>query len=252
MSVFSRPPRPDDPVATAEQMRAVDARTIESVGIPGAVLMENAGRACANRLEDLAATGRLERHALVVCGPGNNGGDGLVIARTLEALGWQVEAWFAAALEPRERCGADLALQLAVAEALDRSPRAVAGVAAERAFESACRAVANAGGAVVDALFGTGLGRPIEGRMALLLDAVAASGADVLAVDVPSGLCADTGRVLGTAAPARWTTTLAGLKPGLFAGRGPELVGELELAQIGIPSACLAHLPRLGDTHDGR
>jgi len=248
VSVFSRPPRPDDPVATAEQMRAVDARAIGAFGVPGAVLMESAGRACAERLERLAAEGRIAREALVLCGPGNNGGDGLVIARTLRALGWgTVDALFTADLEPRARFGDDLALQLSIAEALGASPLPCVGAQGVDAAAERSARIAAAGGVVVDALFGTGLARPLEGALAALVEAVAASGAAVFAIDVPSGLDADTGEVLGTALPARFTTTLAGLKPGLFTGRGPKLVGELEIAEIGIPPACLAHLPRLQD-----
>ena len=253
MSVFSRPPRADDPVATADQMRAVDARAIGEFGVPGAVLMESAGRACAERLERLAAEGRIARDAWILCGPGNNGGDGLVIARTLHALGWgSVECGFLATLAPRPPAGSDLALQLAIAEATGRPPVELVGLAGVATVGEWANDAASSGGVLVDALFGTGLARPIEGPVAMGVDAVAQSGATVFAVDVPSGLDADTGEVLGTVAPAHFTTTLAGLKPGLFAGRGPQLVGELELAEIGIPPACLAHLPRLGGGTAGR
>lgn len=248
MSAFSRAPRATDPIATAEQMRAVDARAIDAFGVPGAVLMESAGRACAERLERLAAEGRIAREAWVLCGPGNNGGDGLVIARTLHALGWgRVECGFTATLATRPRSGSDLALQLAIADALGRPPVELVGLHGVAQVGEWAAGAAAGGGVVVDALFGTGLARPLEGPVAMGVDAVAESGATVFAVDLPSGLDADTGEVLGTAAPAAFTTTLAGLKPGLFVGRGPALVGELELAEIGIPPACLADLPRLGD-----
>ncbi|WP_145183693.1 NAD(P)H-hydrate epimerase [Planctomycetes bacterium Pla163] len=243
-NAFSRVPRPGDPIATAEQMRAVDARAIGDFGIPGAVLMESAGRACAERLERLAASGQCARRALVLCGPGNNGGDGFVIGRTLRAIGWDAGERFFAAPEPRSRFGPDLVLQLDLAERLGRPARSVLTSSETDTLIADIDATARSGGVVVDALFGTGLARPLTGSIARTLDHLARAGALVFAVDVPSGLCADTGQVLGTACPARWTTTLAALKPGLLVQHGPRLVGELEIAEIGIPPALLADLPR--------
>lgn len=246
-NAYSRPPRPGDPIATAEQMRAIDACAMGEFGLPGAVLMESAGRACAERLERSAAGADCTRRALVLCGPGNNGGDGFVIGRTLRALGWDVSERFFAAPEPRARFGADLVLQLDLAERLGRPPEPVLTDTDERALTLVAEEVRSAGGVVVDALFGTGLGRPLEGAVARMLDHLARSAASVFAVDLPSGLCSDTGRVLGTACPARWTTTLAALKPGLLCAEGPRLAGELEIAEIGIPPALLADLPRFQD-----
>jgi ADP-dependent NAD(P)H-hydrate dehydratase / NAD(P)H-hydrate epimerase len=244
MGAFARAPRSGDPIATGEQMRAVDARAIGKFGMLGAVLMENAGRACAGRLEHLAASAQCTRRALVLCGPGNNGGDGLVIGRTLRAVGWDANEWFFAAAEPRARFGPDLVLQLELTERLGRAPHTVLTDSDTSAVVAAIDAIRDAGGVVVDALFGTGLGRPLTGQIARTLDHLARRAAHVFAVDLPSGLCADTGAVLGTACPARWTTTLAALKPGLLEQHGPRLVGELEIAEIGIPPALLADLPR--------
>ncbi|MEZ5980159.1 MAG: NAD(P)H-hydrate epimerase [Planctomycetota bacterium] len=241
----SRPPRPGDPLATAAQMRAVDRAAIEEWGISGAVLMETAGRACAARLERLATDGACAREALVLCGPGNNGGDGFVIARTLAAWGWRATVWFAGVLEPRTRFSEETRTNLALCERLGLAPQVLGGDEAELVrFATAAEAAARSGGVAVDAVFGTGLARAVAGVQREALRRLAASHASVLAVDVPSGLDADTGESLGAVRPARWTTTLAALKPGLLTPTGRELAGEVELAEIGIPRPLLDALPR--------
>jgi NAD(P)H-hydrate epimerase len=225
-------------------MRAVDAEASRAFAVPAAVLMENAGRGVAERLERLAAAGTIRRRALVVAGPGNNGGDGLVVARTLRALGWWAQAWYVGDPARRERLSPEATLQLVMAERSGHQPLAVRDGAERAALERALADTCAAGGVVVDALFGTGLARRVEGVSAEVLVAIAASRAPVLAVDVPSGLDADSGLELGPVCTARWTSTLAALKPGLFTERGRALAGELELVEIGLPAALLAGLPR--------
>ena len=198
-------------LASADEMRALDRHTIETLGVPGELLMESAGRAVADAVLGLLAPGA---SVLVVCGRGNNGGDGLVAARHLHALGVPVRA---ALLGSAASLRGDAAANLRRARA--------AGVPIEGE-----RWRAPAAGVIVDAIFGTGLSRPVEGAAASSIRRIAASRAAhpelrVVAVDLPSGLCADTGQVLGAAAPADLTVTLALPKPGLALEPGRSLRG---------------------------
>lgn len=212
---------------TAEQMRAFDAATIGELGLPGAVLMETAGRAVVDVVSDLVAPGG---SVAVCCGAGNNGGDGYVIARVLREHGVDATVYLAG---PRDRVSSDAALHLGAYERCGGVCRtadtagAVAGLAS--AIERA--------DVVVDALFGTGLGRPLEGHYADLVEIINRSAGLRVAVDVPSGLHSDTGAVLGTAVRADATVTMAFAKVGLVTGRGAAFAGRLHVAEIGIPQA---------------
>jgi len=205
-------------------MRALDRHTIETLGVPGELLMESAGRAVAEAvLAGLPAGGSV----LVVCGRGNNGGDGLVAARHLHLLGVPVRA---ALVQSAATLRGDAAASLRRARA--------AGVPIEGE-----RWRAPARGVIVDAVFGTGLSRAVEGAAAASLRRIAASRTahpdelKVVAVDLPSGLCADSGQVLGFAAPADVTVTLALPKPGLALEPGRSLAGRVQVARIGIADA---------------
>jgi len=204
------------PLLGAEAMRALDRHTIETLGVPGELLMESAGRAVAQAVLDLH---RLRGGALLaVCGGGNNGGDGLVAARHLAALGLPVRALLVS--EPK----GDAARQAERARAFGVSVEAVEG----GALEIPERAV------VVDAVFGTGLGRPVEGAPAEAIRRINASPCAVVAVDLPSGVDADTGRALGEAVRADVTVTLALPKPALALEPGRSLAGRVRVARIGI------------------
>ncbi|SFK67548.1 NAD(P)H-hydrate dehydratase [Falsiroseomonas stagni] len=201
-----------DELLTQDEMARADAAAIAG-GIPGLTLMEAAGRAVARAVMRRFRPVR----TLVLAGPGNNGGDGYVIARLLDQAGWPVAV---AALAP-PRPGSDAA---AVA-ARWRGPM-VAFSAAE-----AARA-----GLVVDAVFGAGLSKPVAGLAASVLGAVAAP---VVAVDVPSGVDGATGAVRGFARPAALTVTFFRLKPGHLLHPGRGLCGEVVLADIGLPASVL-------------
>ena len=200
---------------TPAEMARADAAAIAG-GVPGIVLMEAAGRAVARAVRARFRPCR----TLVLAGPGNNGGDGYVAARLLEQWGWPVAV---AALAP-PRPGSDAAL----AAARWRGP--VVPFAPAEAARAAL---------VVDAVFGAGLARPVDGIVA---ETLAATRAPVLAVDVPSGLDGATGQVRGFAPQAALTVTFFRLKPGhlLLPGRG--LCGEIILADIGIPDSVLAEV----------
>lgn len=219
------------PVVTADEMRALDRATIEDIGIPAFTLMETAGRAVAEvALEWLAD--KAEVHVAVVCGPGNNGGDGFVAARVLRDAGIEAIAYLAAA---RDAVKGDAAAHLAV---LERSGGVVLAIDTPQALEHVADDIAHAGLAI-DALFGVGLTRPIEGHFADIVDII--NQADMkLAVDIPSGLHADTGTILGTCVEADATVTMAALKVGLVSSPGFQFCGAVTVVDIGVPQGVLA------------
>ncbi len=207
----------------SSEMREIDRAAIETCGIPSLTLMDRAGRAVADAAVALAGpSGRF----VVVCGGGNNGGDGFVAARVLRAAGRDARV---IALVPAERLSADAR---AVRDQADR-----AGVPVDEGVLAPLEA--GPGDVVVDAIFGTGLGRPPEGVFAeaiARIDAARGTGARVLAVDVPSGLSADTGRPLGPCVRADRTVTFGFLKRGLVLHPGASLAGEVTVDDIGIPA----------------
>ncbi len=200
---------------TAAEMAAADRAAI-AAGIPGSALMEAAGRAVAQAAQALVPEGAV----LVLCGPGNNGGDGLIAARHLAAAGREVAVLL---LGPPERYRGD------AAEALARwsGPRAPASLPLPPAS------------LVIDALFGAGLDRPLPGLAADLVAAMNEGPAPVLAVDLPSGLDADTGQPTGPCVQAQATVTFFRRKPGHLLYPGRALCGAQTLADIGIPPAVL-------------
>jgi len=216
------------------EARELDRRAIEEWGIPSIVLMENAGRACAEVV--LAAIEAGDRRPVrVFCGPGNNGGDGFVIARTCRNRGVDVELYFAPELSKLETLSSDVRTN---AYLWTEMGGVVNEVASGEAVEALSTPLAESS-VLVDALFGTGLTRPLEGLFGELVEALNAARRPIVAVDVPSGLDADDGRVLGTAIRATETVTFVAPKLGCHAGRGPELCGRMTVAEIGVPTAWL-------------
>lgn len=201
---------------TPKEMSRADALAVEA-GVPSLHLMENAGAAVAD-----AIAGRYENTGtLVLCGPGNNGGDGFVIARLLRERGWAVRlAMFG---HPSQLKG----------DAATVAERWTGQVA-----EATPEAIGDAG-LIVDALLGAGLDRDVVGPLRAVIEAVNASGVPIVAVDIPSGLDGESGQVRGAAVEASLTVTFFRKKPGhlLLPGRG--LCGELVLADIGIPETVL-------------
>jgi hydroxyethylthiazole kinase-like uncharacterized protein yjeF len=211
-------------------MRRVDERAIRELGIPGATLMENAGRGAAEAIQEaLGALGLPRRGArvVVVCGKGGNGGDGFVVARWLKRRGHRVQVFLLA--RPEELRG-DAALKLREMQRSGLRARAVADGAALRAALGQAQLV-------VDALLGTGArGRPAP-SVAAAIEAVNGSGRPVVALDVPSGLPMD-------GPPGEWpvvravlTLTFAGLKRGLVAGPGVLQAGRVVVVDIGVPAS---------------
>jgi NAD(P)H-hydrate epimerase len=217
-----------DPILPRKAVRALDRRAIEEYGMPGLLLMENAGRAAADEAQRMLA-GKAGS-VLVLCGPGNNGGDGLVIARTLSNRGYDVHALFLGSEAKPESGGEDFRTNLRLWLGLGRAFPACTDV-------EALAAQWTGAALVVDALFGTGLARPLEEPWRSAIRALNAARRRVLAVDLPSGLDADSGEELGAAVRAAVTVTFVAKKPGLLRARGLELAGRVVVAEIGIPRA---------------
>ncbi len=201
-------------IVTVAEMAEVDRLALAG-GTPGLVLMDRAGRAVADGCEPLLRAAR-GRRVLVLCGPGNNGGDGFVAADLLRQRGYAVTV--AAARQPSAMTG----------DAGAVAARWTAGVLDFDAVDPEPFDL------VVDALFGAGLSRPLEGAARGVVERVAARSTPVLAVDLPSGLAGDTGNVLGASLQATATVTFFRLKPAHLLMPGRDRCGEVTLADIGI------------------
>lgn len=209
------------PLVGAATMRELDRHTIEGLGVSGEVLMESAGRVSAEIVLKRLAALSPKAEVLVICGGGNNGGDGLVVARHLAQAGVPVRVCLAT--DPGSLGGAP-ARNLERAQALQIE---VEGLPARLPEQ----------GIVVDALFGTGLGRPITGELAALVGQVNRAKGErvsVVSIDVPSGLDSDTGAALGTAIEADVTVTISLPKIGLALEPGRSLAGDIFVARVGI------------------
>ncbi len=206
-------------ILTAEQMRAADAAAVQA-GTPAHELMEWAARAALDVLFEEFDTSA----PLFVCGCGNNGGDGLVMARLFAELTGSARVCY---LGPRHPDGApDTAcMSEECARAFSLLPREVK-------IES--RLEPRGASVIVDALLGTGLSRPITGELADCVTAINRSALPVLSVDIPSGICADTGSILGVAVRATRTVSMAAYKYGQLLFPGAALCGKLSVADIGI------------------
>jgi NAD(P)H-hydrate epimerase len=204
-----------------DEIRAADAATI-ATGTPGLDLMEAAGRAVADHA---AAMCPVPGPVLVVCGPGNNGGDGFVAARLLDDRGYEVRLALIGERDVLKGDAADAASRWN-GEVRSFEPSLILGCAL-----------------IVDAIFGSGLVRDVDGVARTAIEAINASGKPVLAVDIPSGVDSDSGRVRGAAIRAAATVTFFRLKPGHILLPGRALAGRVDLAQIGIADTVFDRMP---------
>jgi len=216
-----------------DEVRAFDAWAIKTVGIPGPVLMENAGRTCAELIKEKLAVLENPR-VCIFCGTGNNGGDGYVIARHLAGAGFEVRV---VVCGDRSKIKGDAKINLDVIEKLGLSVEQLdmtsgdiaAGVAS---FSAGCDML-------VDGLFGTGLAGRLRPEYVGLIESINAQNRPIIAIDIPSGLDCDTGRPLGAAIRAAATVTFVAMKKGLTQIREVKrYTGEIFVASIGVEPHC--------------
>jgi NAD(P)H-hydrate epimerase len=223
-----------------QEVRSLDERAARELGLPTLVLMENAGRGAAALLAErgAAAGGSLPR-VLVVCGPGNNGGDGGVLARHLDAWGYPVRVVWLASPEVL-RGDAAVQWQILARSGIDQEARpggdGLDALAADADW-------------LVDGLLGTGLTRPVEGPLRQAVAAMNGAGKPILALDLPSGLDADAGVPLGAAVRATVTATFVAPKLGFAVPGAERFTGEVAVIDIGLPRCLL--VPFLGSAIAG-
>jgi len=216
-------------VMSRDEVRAFDAWAINTLGIPGVVLMENAGRSCAELIKDKLA-GVAAPKVCIFCGTGNNGGDGYVIARHLRGGGINVAVVLCG---DRGKVRGDAKINLDVLERLgqpiiqlDPNDNDVAG---------RVEALAADADMIVDSLFGTGLKGRVDDEYIGLIEGINARNCPILAVDIPSGLDCDSGRPLGAAIRAKWTVTFVAVKKGFTSAETASCyTGEIFVASIGV------------------
>ena len=218
-------------VLNSTQMREADRRTIDEIGIPSLVLMENAGRQVVAATEAIHSD-LLERRVAVLCGRGNNGGDGFVVARTLVQRGVEVSVFLMGRVADVR---GDARVNL---EILGRLGLTVVEVADSQAWELHFSELSDCT-LIVDAIFGTGLNAPVSGLIQSVIADVNASGIPVVSIDLPSGLSADSSEPIGDSIEAGLTVTIAAPKLPLVLPPAETRAGDIVIADIGIPFAVL-------------
>ncbi|HVS00082.1 MAG TPA: NAD(P)H-hydrate dehydratase [Thermoanaerobaculia bacterium] len=215
-------------ILSAEAMRAVDRHAIEELGVPGMVLMENAALGVVEAIGEVYGEAR---SAAVFCGPGNNGGDGLAVARLLTVRGYDVRIFLVRPADKPAGLTGDAGTQLAIVRKLDL-PLQEVGPGDDLA---PVLAAARDSDVIVDALFGTGLGRPLEGVFAALVEGLNGLPVPRVAVDLPSGLNGSRSDVFGPHVRAHLTVTFAAPKVAHVFPPASEAVGELVVTDLGVP-----------------
>ena len=217
-------------IVTAAQMQSLDRRTITEAGIPGTTLMSAAGARIAENAERLYGPFKGKR-VTILCGKGNNGGDGFVVGRLLRKQQADVSIFLMAGIKD---LSGDARIMYRRFVGSARSSSVIANPSADR-----LRARLRSSDLVIDALLGTGLASPVSGVYAAAIDVLNEINADhlfpIVAVDLPSGIQADTGEALGTAVRATMTVTLGLPKLGLYVNQGIDHAGRVAIADIGIP-----------------
>ncbi len=210
-------------VVTSEEMREIDKVAIEQYGISSAVLMERAGLSVALKVKELLPYKKM----LILCGSGNNGGDGLVAARNLHNWGFKVNVLMFA---KKNILSSDCNKQYQIAKDM--------GIKIE--FRSSIEKGDLHGAVVIDAIFGTGLSRPVNENLTDVFTFINNSESPVISVDIPSGISSDTGTILGGAIKADYTVTFGLPKRGHFLYPGAEYTGRLFVEDIGFPARLLS------------
>jgi NAD(P)H-hydrate epimerase len=244
-----------------QEVRRLDEQAAKELALPTLILMENAGRGAAAWLAELVGAmppdaggrpvsppastqvpdvprGPALPKVLILCGPGNNGGDGAVVARHLDAWGFPVRViWFIRSGQLR----GDAALQWAILEksGVDQSAWFDSGSEESELDSTRLAAIVAEADWLVDGLLGTGLSRPVEGPLRAVIEIMNGSGKPILALDLPSGLDADTGQPLGVAVLASATATFVAAKLGFAAPNAVDYTGEFVVIDIGLPRCLL-------------
>jgi NAD(P)H-hydrate epimerase len=215
-------------IVTTAQMQTLDRRAITEAHVPGLTLMENAGVSVVAAMAQVFGPLR-GKTVTVCCGKGNNGGDGFVVARLLKRQGARVHVLL---MTKAEGLAGD-------AKTMYRRFVRASGTAGVQASPSddRIRTLLGKSQLIVDALLGTGLSAPVTGPYRTAIEAINDSGIPVISVDLPSGIQADTGAVLGAAVRATFTVTFAQPKLGLYTGAGINHAGIIRIADIGIPAS---------------
>ncbi|HBG28924.1 MAG: NAD(P)H-hydrate epimerase [Planctomycetes bacterium GWF2_41_51] len=220
--------RQNDTVLTRQQIRDVDAWAINTLGVPGVVLMENAGRGCTEIIiSELKKRGGSK--VCIFCGTGNNGGDGFVIARLLTNAGYKVKILLCG---PTAKIKGDAQINYKIAVNM-QIPITELSLTPEKVNEDV-RRLAGDCDLIVDAIFGTGLSGELAGNFAALINAINSINKPVIAVDIPSGLDCDNGESMSTAIKAISTVTFVAAKKGFQNQRSIEYTGAVYIASIGI------------------
>ncbi len=216
-------------LVSAQQMRAIDRRAIEKIGIPGLELMENAGRGIAHFIKDIFNGETKGRRIVIFCGRGNNGGDGYVVARYLHSWGATVHVFL---LCERSQVEGDA---LANLQKIEQVGIRITGLGAQDALP-----IFSGTDLIVDGIFGTGFRGQIEPTIARVIDCLNSGSIPILAIDTPSGLDNDTGAVAGTCIKAAYTATLALPKVGQYFYPGRGYCGQIKVIDIGMPSEAIS------------
>jgi len=222
-------------VVTSQEMRDIDSRTINEVGIPGIILMENAGLAVVQVVKDVLCSGvaQSRQRVAIFVGRGNNGGDGLVVARHLAHAGYKVNVYLLA--EP-ERFAGDASTNLQIVQNLHLPIKLLLSQEQLTEYQDE---IQNSD-VIVDAIFGTGLRGSVRGFAAEVIDFINRSvGCPVISIDLPSGLESDTGRAEGVCVKATHTVTMGLPKCGLLLYPGADVTGKLTVADIGFPEGVI-------------
>jgi NAD(P)H-hydrate epimerase len=246
---------------TRDEVRQLDVQAATELALPTILLMENAGRGAAGWLAELIGAippyvrarsvqrgptsglrepphGQLLPTVLIVCGPGNNGGDGAVVARHLNAWGFPVRViWFTQSNHLRS----DAAVQWNILQrsGIDQSAFFDGHSVHSDGEVTQITTILSEVDWIVDGLFGTGLARPVEGPLAKVINLMNHSGKPIFALDLPSGLDADTGEPLGTAVRASATATFVAAKAGFAVAGASHYTGEVAVIDIGLPRCLL-------------
>ncbi len=209
-------------VVSAEEMRNIDKKTIEGIGIPGSVLMERAGLAVSNKIKELFD----RKKVIVLSGGGNNGGDGIVVARNLFNWGWNVKVLL---MLKEDKLSPDCLAQYRIAKQI--------GVPVE--FRTSINEKDLHGAITVDALLGTGINKQVTSPMSNVIEFLNKSDVSVVSVDIPSGISSDNAQVMGEAVRADYTVTFGLPKIGHILYPGAEYTGKLVIEDIGFPEELL-------------